>query len=259
MVHKLTAEIIDRFVRLGQANSENDPSFKTLLSEISSYSHVNRLHWNEWNPFTKKMSTSNLESLIKGLTIAETHYKWSGGSVAAVIWVFNQFANREQPQLVEKVAMWVFENRWNCYIPFGTLKYSSYEDYIWKHSTGYYELKRKKIEAHKKREKEQQKVANRRRLDKARTVIEHKNRAQQKAKNRQKTIDNLTDMVPEERWNFIAMNKSVTIDYYPTEWANESEQVLRTLSSETRTALIERLHYKRKGPWKKLRKLLHLL
>lgn len=256
----LTTEIIQKFIKLGQAYSENNPLFDSLLLEISSYDEVNSQSPIVWDIFTEKMSSSDLISLIKGLTIAETHYHWLGGSGGSVIWVFNQFANRESPEVVDEITKWVFDNRWNDYIPLGTNRYSSYEDYQWKNSAEYIERenerKRKKLEAHTKREKSQKEAAKLRRAEKKRIAKEHKKITRKKAAYRKETIQKLTTMDPIERWEQFAKTKSVNIDFYPTEWAKESIAVLKTLSSKIRKALIERLHYKRKGPWKNLREIL---
>jgi hypothetical protein len=257
MDNTLTNDIIHKFVRLGETYSENDPSYRFLLSEVSSHDNVNRLHWSEWDQFTKKMPTSNLISLIKGLTLAETHYRWIGGSVSSVIWVFRQFSERETLEFVNEIMKWVFDNRWNHYIPLGTMKYSSYEDYQWQHSTEYYDLKRKRLESHCKREKKQQQIAKLRRAEKDRMAKEHQKLTERKALYRQEIIQKLTAMDdPVECWNHIAMTNSVNIDFYPIEWAKEPIQALKALPSKTRNALIERLSYKRKGPWKNLRKIL---
>ena len=66
MNHILTTEIIQKFIKLGQAYSENDPSLNSILSNVKSHAEVNRLHWSDWDQYTEKMSTSDLISLIKG-------------------------------------------------------------------------------------------------------------------------------------------------------------------------------------------------
>lgn len=252
----LTDEIIDKFIRLGEVHSDKDASSQGYLSEVSKHGEANRLHWSEWDRFTANLSTSKLISLIKGLTIAEKHYRWIGGSVAAVIWVYRQLRERGPKEAVEDITRWVFDNRLNPYIPLGTTRYSSYEDYLYQHSDEYHKFQNKKRIEYEKREKEQREAAARRSSKRMRNSIKHQKRAEEKAKQREKIIYELATKNAEHKWNYIASNSSVNIDYYPIEWTNEPKTVFQNLSSETRIALIERTRFKRRGPWKKLRNLL---
>lgn len=252
----LTTEIVDKFICLGKAHASDELLFNDLLSELSKYGYTNRLNRNYWELYSKPLSASEIVWLIKGLTLAETHYHWAGGSVGAVSWVFRQLKDRTSDKIIEEVIKWVFEHRWNYWIPFGTSRYSSYEDYLWKNSEEYAEIRYKRRMKHEAKEKEQCEKAKKRRIEKARISLEHKQRTNNRAQQRQKVICELAKMKPQDRWKEIASNESVSIEYYPSEWADESEGILRELSFKTRIALIERISYKRKGAWRNLRKVL---
>ena len=86
---------------------------------------------------------------------------------------------------------WVFDNRWNVYIPLGTAKYSSYEDYRWKNSAEYHERERKRLAAHYKREKEQQEAAKLRQVKRECVAKKHEKITKKKAVSRQEKIQKL--------------------------------------------------------------------
>ena len=67
---------------------------------------------------TQPMQTDDLVALTKGLTLAEKHHGWIGGSVAAVIWTFRELQRRDST-LADEVANWILPRTSNPYVPYG--------------------------------------------------------------------------------------------------------------------------------------------
>jgi len=245
---------IIKFINLGKAyEKSNSADGKQFLSEISS---TDRLlgYRAEWIPIIEKLKTIDFVALLKGMTIAETHYKWPSGSASEIIWCFRKFESVAPVEILDETIKWIFENRWNDYLPFGTCRYRSYEDYVWHHSEEYLSLKREKQARHFKKMERLQREAACRKIEKDRLLKKHQEIGKVKAEKRKREIKKLEKINPEERLNYIGKNKSVTLDYFPAKFAEVSEKILINLSLKDRLLLMERIKYKQKGKWKILYK-----
>ncbi len=112
----LTSEVIDLLIEVGRMENPFSEEALALIAPLKEKDEINRLHWREWNKFTESMKVQDLASLTKGLTVAEKHFRWIGGSVAGVIWVYRMLYNKDQ-EVAEKVGAWVKENTNNPYAP----------------------------------------------------------------------------------------------------------------------------------------------
>jgi hypothetical protein len=112
----LTQEIIDLLIEAGKMKNPFSEQAVTLIASLRKKDEINRLHWREWNKFTENMEVQDLVSLTKGLTVAERHFQWSGGSVAGVIWVYRMLQNKDR-EVAKIVGAWVKENTNNPYAP----------------------------------------------------------------------------------------------------------------------------------------------
>ena len=253
MEKELEKRMIDKFILLGKECLEDRES-NCLLSEVHEYGNFNTFNWSEQTDYVKGLSITDLAALIKGLTIAESHFKWTGGSVSEIIRIFREFQLKADKALFEELTKWVFDARRNPYLPFGTIKYSSYQDYLWQNSEEYFELKREIQREHGRREKTQREAARIRKIKRQAEAKKHKELAGKKAANRISMLKKLDIYSPDKKWGLIASNTEVSLDYYPKEWADEPDGTFKKLRSETRKALIERFKYVKKGGWKDLRK-----
>jgi len=148
---------------------------------------------------------------------------------------------------VNEVAKWVFDHRTNPYLPFGTIKYSSYRDYLWRTSLEY-------RQQNEKRKVKEQEAAKKRREQHQIYKREKNERTAVKANLRDFTILRLKVTQDRERWEEIALNESVTLDFYPKEWAMEPDEVFQSLPREIRLLLLRRLKHKKQGLWRDLYK-----
>ncbi len=115
----LEPELIQRLIVIGNAESPHEGNPEGLLDSVGPLDHINRLHWREWDLVTQALPNDDLVALVKGLTLAELHHRWSGGSVSSVIWTFRE-VQRRGPELSEALADWILSRTRNPYVPFGT-------------------------------------------------------------------------------------------------------------------------------------------
>jgi hypothetical protein len=255
MIADFPNESIKKFIRLGGAHISKSSDFNKIIKAIdeddyiNKLDHINQCVWERWEYRTKELSVSDYIKLIKGITLAEAYHGWSSGSVAPVRWFFPYFELVADEKCVKEIVEWVFKHRTNIYVPFGTSRYVTYEQYLYEQSDEYYE-------AIKRKEQEVQEAVRRRKERKSELAAEHIKRAKVRSDTRSVLILQLNTMSPVEKWNLIANTKDVTIKYYPVEWVNELITVFKELSETTQQNLIERVQYVRKGPWKKVKNLL---
>jgi len=72
----------------------------------------------EWQPLASRLSTPELEWLIRVLVTAEREFHWRDGSVASGVWLFRIYQERDDGD-VDKLADWILRNRGNDWLPFG--------------------------------------------------------------------------------------------------------------------------------------------
>jgi hypothetical protein len=114
------AQIVDALVRVGRQSGLDVHSAPAELDSLRGEDAINRLHWREWDAVTGTMVIEDLVALAKALTVCEERFRWTGGSVAAVIWVYREIEHRDRP-LARQVADWILARTSNPWAPFGTM------------------------------------------------------------------------------------------------------------------------------------------
>ena len=66
-----------------------------IAPELCSQAWLNRLTPDAWQRAVRDTSTDTLARLIRPFTLAEKEFSWSGGSAAAVIWLYRFLAERD--------------------------------------------------------------------------------------------------------------------------------------------------------------------
>lgn len=248
MISKHTIEIL---IEGGKLASADELKSIECLNSIKKEDHINRLHWSDWDKVTKTMDTDNLIALVKGLTIAELSFHWIGGSVSAVIWTFREVQRRDT-QISEELADWILQQTNNPYAPFGTHNHGArsfvqYRESIATHqrgiARGLAELKESEITAKEQR----------------------RGRSEQKAKAAQdrntevrtRFLEGLNRMSIEDQVNALASDTKYSVEFYPTYIAYRmNQELINALDPRIKEALLIKLKGRRRGPWKKVKKLL---
>ena len=244
-------KIIANLLKIGQHATSESHGGEDYLAAIADHDYINRLHWSEWDPVTSAMTTADIVYLAKGLTIAEAHFRWSGGSVASAIWVFRELIRRGDAEQLSALARWVYLHRSNTYLPFGTTLYWSYEDYVHRNSPEYLAEKQRIYKRNEELKLAQKQARIQRRVEAER---KHKEIGTQRSKRREVMLDKLSQMTTCDRWHHIAIDKTVTPDFYPQEWADISDSDLQLLPLSTLVLLVDRLGVKCSRSWRELRK-----
>lgn len=246
----LNNKTIASLIKIGRWASGDAFDGTDCLAAVAGQDHINRIHWSEWDPQTSSMMTNDLVYLIKGLTVSEAHFRWCGGSVASTIWVFRELVRRGDADLISTLAKWVYLHRGNTYLPFGTTRYWSYEEFLHRSSAEYL-LEKERV----RKDREALKLASKQARIQRRAEAERKHReiGIQRSSLREKVLQQLSQMTICDRWHHIATVKTVTLDFYPLEWADVNDLDLQLLPPDTLVLLIDRLNVKCGRPWRALR------
>jgi len=250
----LNETILSNLIVLGSRDTTEPDGSDNPFRTLEDCGRINTIHSSNWDATTKKLSTADLIRLIKGLTIAEKFFHWHGGSVAAAIWVFRELLRRNDIDAIRDTANWIFANRSNPYLPFGSTRYNSFEDYEYQNSPEYRSTENLRREQNEKIALEHREAAVQRRKTK---LLMHLRRQELTKESSLKRAANLVEMERlgfAERWKRIATDDSVTLDYYPKDWANLSEPQLIEVRSQFASELIDRLNVKSQKEWRVLRR-----
>jgi hypothetical protein len=109
-----------RLIAIGE--TQNFSELQQLFVEYppESMGHFMRQMREFWYPVADSLSDSELEALIRALTIAERDFRsFGGGSVSGVIWTFRRLEQR-MPCMLDTLANWILAHTSNPYLPFGT-------------------------------------------------------------------------------------------------------------------------------------------
>ncbi len=243
---------IDLLIRVGTSSREADP-IRPSFSELEDFPDINVKHWSEWNRVTRRLDVENQQALLRGSTIAERAFEWSGGSVAASIWVWRSLYENADRATAKQAAEWVVSHTSNPYAPYGTTRHACFE--TWEHEQSEeYEFERSQRqlrladEAKQAIRRKQRRVARRRREHSARLQASHRRREERKA-----YLLDFHSRSTEERLRSIAKDWTRTIDYWPTTATDVSQAELRELPLELLELLLKRLTPRCLLEWRNLR------
>lgn len=114
--------IIQQLIALSEIESSSD-SFKIILEKLKKEDDINRLGPQQWYALLEPYSVSDCVKIASGLALAEAINHWCGGSVAGIIWVYNEIARRDHTK-AEELAFYVeetwrnlnYENSWAKFV-----------------------------------------------------------------------------------------------------------------------------------------------
>lgn len=151
-------DLLNRLIDIGVRESFHELKERLKPEEIRHHKQMMIQSWQFWYPIAERLTQDNLKALIKALTVAESSLDgWQGGSVSAVIWLFNKYSPSD-PENKDNLTDWILRHTDNYYVPFS--------NYGAKTLKGYYELRsaymNKKRETQIKEEERHQDAVRRR-------------------------------------------------------------------------------------------------
>lgn len=240
---------IAELIEIGKSDYLDHPD---SLNEFSHRQDINLIIRSDWYRVTEPLPVEDLVALIKAITLAESRFRWAGGSVAAVIWIFRRLQDTDL-HASEDTADWILSRTQNPYLPFGTDNCGA------RSLAGY----RKALESRAKRhseylaeERARQEQAKRRRQEKRQAHLERIECQATESRVRRQFLAEFMLLDPSDRLRKIAKDTSHPVDYYPPECAMSDPAALQRLPLDSRRLLIDRLKDRRKGPWSGLCRLL---
>ena len=118
-----TSKVVALLNKLAALQPKENPAIAGILAhcpELACNDWINRYGpASEWSEVADLYATPVLAWLVKVLVTAERELRWIGGSVAAPIWLFRAYQQRSDAT-VDALAEWIFRNKGNDYLPFGS-------------------------------------------------------------------------------------------------------------------------------------------
>lgn len=247
----LETDLIQKLIVIGKAESPHEGNAGSLLDSIGPLDHINRLHWQDWDLVTKALPNDELVALVKGLTLAELHHRWSGGSVSSVIWTFRE-VQRRGLQLSEPLADWILSRSDNPYAPFGTQNHGARSMAAYREAASLHAAAIANGLA-------TQESNERRARDERQTRQQQKSRSAQDRKRPERALflEKLRELSLTDQLRQLADDPTYSVEFYPTRLPDSvDEATISSLDVETRIALLAKLKGRHRGPWRRVKKML---
>lgn len=241
----IPSSVLITLIQLGSAVSENKAY--EIPEDLRDEDALNRHHWKIWDAVTENLSEEDHTSLAKGLVIAENHFGWCGGSVAAGIWIYSSFARRF-PASADELANWMLKHSNNPYIPFGSDRGTC------RSLDEYHEMRRldsirrddSKRSAELANDKARAAEAVRHRLGEYRQAI-----SQAESAARQAILNELSSLPPEDRIAHIALDDTNPLEFYPPGLLDPPPSLSEPFVNWAFDVVCEKASTRHSGPWRR--------
>lgn len=237
---------------IGHAILNDEVVGQEIIKKLQSKSRINRLNRDFWAATCDRLSNLDMGELIVGMTYAERHMAWTGGSAASSIWIFQHLVERCTDQIfIDQIAAWVITNGTNPYSPFGTRVSLGARDY-----SEYVALRTARRKRISKFEQADNSIEERATAERA---LRYKRASQavadQRSYARDELIAELDELSVSEQLRRIAEDQYYPPQFFPTRVPHStSDAVIASLDYATRLELARRLKGKRRGPWGSFKK-----
>lgn len=235
---------IAALIRIGAPGTPTPP--EALMDSVSGFDAINRLGRADWIAAAKDLSQGDHEALAKGLVLVEEHHRWSSGSVAAAIWVFDAFV-RKFPNDAEGLADWMLVHSNNPWVPLGANRGSARSmQEVREMNTLRAEYRQQRaLDETKHLELQAAKEAVRQRLIHYR---EHVQKALSEV--RQDLLKQLELLPGAARFEHLAWDDENALAFYPASLVAEADDAWGAIAPETREALLARASTIPRGEWR---------
>jgi len=245
---RVEREAVELLIAAGLAGDELAVASRILVP-LRTRDELNRQSPSCWREQCATLDDASVDSLARGLVIAEKLYGWAGGSVAAAIWVYQEL-ERRQPADLEVTTDWLLRKTANTYVPFGTSNFGakSLPDYMvlaTRHSS---KIMRGIAEQHT--QKDMADVLRRQRAEQRKRAAEERRTAL-----RQDFLMVLSSKPISAQLLQLVDDSLYPVEFHPTCLAYHlTTDVIRSLDEALKGRLLIRLKGKRRGPWAALKK-----
>ncbi len=240
----LTNKDIENLIEIGQYTLDEITN-TNLIDNMKDKSGINVLHTTEWQSKIASYSDSDIIYLFKGLVLVERELQWTGGSVAAAIWVYRTISERSLDK-DKQIAAFAVKYCYNTYVPFGQNRVLFGWENGWFHSrripTGNYNsdkvsTQREEIRSLGERERE---IGRLRELS-----------YEERGRIRKELLKKYLSSSVSKRLEIITNDKIYPPEYYPYEWVKISDDEIQKLPVELIKRLHDKLSRNTKGEWKR--------
>jgi hypothetical protein len=246
------SKLVTLLNKLAAVQPEENPAIARLLAhcpELAGNDWINRYGpAHEWDEIAAHYTTPVLAWLIKTLVTAERELRWIGGSVAAPIWLFSAYQQRSDAA-VDPLAEWIFRNKGNEYLPFGSLT-TARSLAEWRIEQVQRASRREAHNTRHQAEVDAKAAARRAQHDQ---TINRGRMAQARKRDVELLIKRLQALTPEALLQLIAMDESIPLGALPEKIISSLLEAAQQSSSENRSRLLRRIDRRQSGLWKVLR------
>jgi hypothetical protein len=239
--------------RLAALQTDESPAISRILAdcpELADNDWINRYGpASGWSEIADLYTTPVLAWLIKVLVIAERELRWSGGSVAAPVWLFRAYQQRSDAT-ADLLAEWMLRNKGNDYLPFGSMSAARSLD-EW-HSERIESADRRAAHIARQHAEDHAKAA---RLTAKRDNATHRQQAAQiRKQDVEQIIKRLEALSPEARLHLIATDETIPLGALSKALIDSLIDAVQQATSDERNRLLRRIDRRQSGIWKVLRK-----
>jgi hypothetical protein len=246
----LTSDIVGALVKIGRRSDLDALEPDDIPAVIREVDVINRLGPQSWLAVSSVLPVEDAVSLFKALVIVERVLHWSGGSVAAAIWVFRDLEQRDWP-LSRSWADWALPRTRNGYVPFGRMTAGAKSV---AEAEEHWAQRRRCAAEHVVRERLQQEEALRRKELRRQAHHQRMDNQHRDVQTRQTTVIQLQEVPAPERLHWIANDDAHCISFYPDAFADVSDDDLAALHVDVLQKLERRTAQSGLPGWKRLYK-----
>ena len=242
-------------IEWGRLSTLDEDASETLRQRVFPEDAINRMGRDWWRETCENLNDEQLECLIRGLTLAERDFKWSGGSVAGVIWIFGLLMDRTGPiinlgfslsEQAESLAEWILKNSDNPYLPFGSHRGGATS------VTGYYNGKKAKVERQRAIRINEQQAKIARLEENAELARDREKEGKERNRKRNDYLRKIEQKPLQERLEILVSDATRPVDFYPNGYASEVTEQLESLPKQLLIDLRKKLDRRNRKPWGKL-------
>lgn len=245
-------EVFARLIEIGEAVDRDELRVQQLLPAVVRDEPINRYLPQGYLSAARKLTSRDLDLLIRGFVTAESRLCWLGGSAAMGIRLFH-LLDEQDPGKADLLGDWILRHEYNPYLPCGWIREGTSTMEQYRQIPARREARQRRheenclnrhVESLRRRQARQARGETRVAAQKAASVL------------RKDLLERLSLLSAAERLTYVVSDMNHGPQYYPDHYASLSSEQIQSLAPVLRERLIDRLATIRRGVWKNLHRLL---